>query len=179
MIGTDRVLISGLPQLDAENSSKQRKVQVIVLDLEALILGKRSLKEMNFELLISEKIAIGIRLEELLCTRQGKKNGIKKPKLTLDRSLMDDAFCPIWDKEKRIDSYVAYLIGLKSKNTYHRAKQVCLYGNLELISAMDKGEISIAMGAQQTKNRTFKSSSFINPQNPQGEQSCLYQESVQ
>jgi hypothetical protein len=151
IIGTDRVLINGLAQIEAKRLLGLRRVQVTILDLEALVLEKRSLKETSVDLLISEKIAIGLRLEQLLGNHQGKRNDIAKSQQTIKKNIDGNPLCPIWDKVGRVDSYISYLVGLSSKNTYHRAKQVCLQGNLELIRAMDSEKISIAMAAQKVK----------------------------
>jgi hypothetical protein len=65
IVGTDRGLISGLAQMEAYRNMGMKKARVIVLDLEALILEMRSIKELNNHFLMSELIAIGIRLENL------------------------------------------------------------------------------------------------------------------
>lgn len=164
IIGTDGFLISGISEFESKKASKQRKIQATILDLEAIALGHRSIKEMNFDLLISEKVAIGIRLEQVLGKHQGARNDIKKSTESIKKIINDPELCPKWDKVERLDSYIAVLIDLKSKNTYHRAKQVCMHGNLELIHSMDQKQISIAMAAQNIKVPKSSTKSKFNPQ---------------
>lgn len=164
IVGTDGLLISGLSELEAQKSSKQRKIQVTLLDLEAIALGHRSLNETNLELLVSEKVALGIRLEQVLGKHQGARNDIKESPKLIKKIIDDSELCPKWDKVERLDSYVAHLIDLKSKNTYQRAKQVYLQGNLDLIHAMDQRQISIAMAAQNLKILKSPNKLKFNPQ---------------
>lgn len=65
IIGTDAVLISGLAIL---NAHAKNTIKVLVLDLISLITGKRYLskKLLHNKLLISERVAIGLRLEQLI-----------------------------------------------------------------------------------------------------------------
>ena len=65
IVGTDRVLISGLAQIEAYKKRGLQKIQIIVLDLVALTLGIRSLQDFKVDFLVSERVAIGVRLEYL------------------------------------------------------------------------------------------------------------------
>lgn len=70
IIGTDCILISGLVELKASKEAQQEKIKAIILDLEAAILGISTIKNIINTLLISERVAIGLRLEQLLENRQ-------------------------------------------------------------------------------------------------------------
>jgi hypothetical protein len=48
----------------------------------------------------------------------------------------------------RTETQVAKLVALNSKNTYHRAKQIYLHGDEDLIQAVDVEEISINKGVE-------------------------------
>lgn len=65
IIGTDAVLISGLAILNAHSGNT---IKALVLDLISLITDKRYLSKelLHNKLLISERTAIGLRLEQLI-----------------------------------------------------------------------------------------------------------------
>lgn len=150
IIGTDRVLISGLMQLRAHKTLKTNTVPVKILDLEALLLEMRSIEEININFLISEQVAIGLRIEELLGDRQGKRNDLhpnKKDRHTYEMTTLDRICDEVQDKGK----VISRVAGFSSRNSYYRARQVYLHGNSELIDKLDKKELSIAMAAQQSK----------------------------
>lgn len=64
IIGTDAMLISGLAILNAHPA---HTIKVLILDLISLLSKKRYLsKNLINKLLISERIAIGLRLEQLI-----------------------------------------------------------------------------------------------------------------
>ncbi len=143
LIGTDGVLISGLNQIKHFKSLGINKIPVKILDLEALFLGKVMIQKFKSELLISEEVAIGLRLESLLGNRQGQRNDLK-PSALKNRTLL-----PMWGEVKgRKDILVAKCIGY-STNTYYRAKRVYLFGSSQLIDAVDRKEISIAEAAEK------------------------------
>lgn len=144
LVGTDSVLISGLNQLETYLKLGTQKTEVIIIDLEALLLGERTLKDFNINLVISEEIAIGLRLEQLIGNRQGQRNDLSlKPQE--DKSPL----LPTWREVKgRKDIWVAKILGY-STNTYYRAKRVCLMGSPILIDAMDNKSICISVAMQQ------------------------------
>jgi hypothetical protein len=149
IVGTDGVLISGLAQMEIYKAAGIKKSQVMVLDLEALFLETRPIEDMNIHLLlISERVAIGLRLEQLISSRMGRP---KNPNLSSrEKELKNNPkTLPKWGEiVGRKDVKVAHMIGF-STNTYYRAKQTYLKGNAELIDALDCKDISIARGAKQ------------------------------
>lgn len=153
IIGTDGVLIAGWGQLEAQKSLKQRKALVTVLDLEAIALEKRMLKEMNLDLSISEKVAIGLRLEQLIGSYQGQRNDLKGSRgIINDNILENDQLCRPGDKVVRNDSLIANLVDLGSKDTYLRAKKVYLHGDIEIIQAMDNKDLPVKKAARKIKD---------------------------
>ncbi len=144
LVGTDGILITGLGQIEMFKSMGFNKIQVTILDLEALLLGDRSLQNTNIEFSISERVAIGLRLEQMLGHRQGKRNDLKKSNRINQESSKDiQQLRPRWDEVGRVDIYISKLIGF-GKGTYHRARYVCLKGTQSLIDLMDRKEITIA-----------------------------------
>jgi hypothetical protein len=124
----------------------------LVLDLEALLLEKRTIKDLNVDLLISEKIAIGLRLEQLLGNRQGQRNDLRHQKN--DNGKNSTQLHRICDEVAGgKGSKIAQLIGLPSKDSYYRARQVYLRGDLELIDMLDQKQISIAMAVKKANSR--------------------------
>lgn len=143
IVGTDGVLIAGLAQIEKCQFSGIKKTPVMVLDLEALLLEKRLFTDIKFQLLISEEIAIGLRLESLLGNRQGQRNDLKSS------SAKNQTLLPTWGEVSgRKDIKVAKILGY-STNTYYRAKQLYLRGASELISAVDRKEIPIAAAVRR------------------------------
>jgi hypothetical protein len=167
IVGTDGVLISGLTQLEAYKASGTRKVQAVVLDLEALILEKRALREMAVELLLSERIAIALRLSQLFKSKQFR------PRWDENKSHIENrvvSFCPTWDETRsRTDEIIARLIDLNSKSTYHRAKQVYLKGTIDLISMVDGEQITIGEAAKIAKLSSRQQFEFIQVWKQKGE----------
>ena len=160
IIGTNGVLISGLAQLDLQKSLKKAKPQVIVLDLEAIALGERSLKEANLELLISEKVAIGLCLERLIGSYSGKRNDLINEQNDDQIAINKSPCCP--GNKVRLDSVIANLVDIGSRDTYFRAKTVYLHGDVEIIQAMDNQSLAVKSAALKIKN--LKVNLLNNPQ---------------
>ena len=70
IIGTDGMLISVLAILNAHSEGQ---VKDLVLDLTSLITEKRSIALLLHRLFITERIAIGLRIEQLIGNLQGGK----------------------------------------------------------------------------------------------------------
>jgi len=154
LVGTDGILISGLMQIEIHKVSGIKKARVTVLDLEAILLEKRSIGDLNINLLISEQIAIGLRLEQLLGNHPGQRNDLHKHENFINsnnpqpRRICDEV---VNDKGSKI----AKLVGLPSRDAYYRARQVYLHGNSELINMLDEKQISIALAAKKINSKKF------------------------
>jgi len=167
LVGTDGVLIRCLFQLEAYKKMGKSKIPVTIIDVGSLLLGVRTIEEIPVQFLTSDRVAIGLRLEQLIGNRQGQRTDLnKKAKIHKNSSELR----PKWDEVKyekeildslpipsracnavngrRTENRVAKLVTLNSKNTYHRAKQVYLQGDEALIQALDRDEISINKAAQ-------------------------------
>lgn len=136
IIGTDGILISGLAILNAHSGDQ---IKVLLLDLTLIINKVISIEDLLYKLLISERIAIGLRLEQLIGNRQGQRttNNIINPKHNNTSYQING----------RTDDYVAKIIGF-SKDTYIRCKQVYLSKDQKLINAVDNKTMSIAKAAK-------------------------------
>ena len=153
MMGLDNVLISGFNKIEAYKAAGRDKIPAIVLDLEALLSKLRTLESLHNSAVISEKVAVGIRLEQLIGDRQGKRSNLihekpqdDNPDYALLRRNCDEVI-EAW----RTDQNVAAMVNFSSKDTYRRAKRVCLQGISALINAMDCKKISIAHAAKIAK----------------------------
>jgi len=182
LVGTDGVLIRCLFQLEAYKKMGKSKVPVTIIDVDSLLLGVRTIEEIPVQFLTSERVAIGLRLEQLIGNRQGQRTDLNKNTKIRENS---SELRPIWDEVKdkkstldslptpslvyavvngiRTENRVAKWVALNSKNTYHRAKQVYLEGDEALIQALDRNEISINKAAQLvqlSKDASLSQSNF-------------------
>lgn len=144
IVGTDRVLISGLAQFECLKEVKLKKVLVTALDLESLLLGLRTIKDINDALLISERISIGLRLEQLISIRRQKIFTDGRAKGMELRRKCDEV-------ETRYGEQIAHSLGLMGKNNYHLAKLVYLNGIPELVDYLDKKQIPISLAAEVSR----------------------------
>ncbi len=129
LLGTDGVLISGLTQLEIYKAAGRDKTPVIILDLESLRLGSRTLLDLHKCFVISEQVATGLRLEQLRSNHQSQRNNLNKGINQNDES-------------------IARSVCFDSKDTYIHAKFACLQGISELVNAMDCKKISITKAAE-------------------------------
>ena len=154
IVSTDRVLISGLSELQAQKANGMKKVPVTVLDVGSLILEMRSLQTMGTDLLLSERLAIGLHLEQLLGKARGYRSDLKKRHTNKPLDNNGSQLHRICDEVAGgKGSKIAQLIGLPSKDSYYRARQVYLRGDLELIDMLDQKQISIAMAVKKANSR--------------------------
>ena len=147
IIGTDGVLISGLEMF---NNHSGDKIRALILNLISIINKTRSLEAILYKLSISERIAIGLRLEQLIGNRQGQR---------ATNNTINSEHKDIWYQVNgRTAAYIATLIGF-SKDTYIRGKQVYLSKDQELINAVDNKIMSINKAAKlirlNNKNQNF------------------------
>jgi plasmid maintenance system antidote protein VapI len=140
IMGTDGILISGLQIL---NNHSEKTIPALILDLAAILSKELSLENIIHKLSISERVAIGLRLEQLIGNRQGQKNTKNNP---INQQISGIYYQIIG----RTDVFVANIIQL-SKNTYIRAKQVYLSYNEHLINAVDNKIMPINKAREQLK----------------------------
>ncbi|MBP9728650.1 MAG: hypothetical protein KBD23_00705, partial [Gammaproteobacteria bacterium] len=159
IIGGDRVLISGLYQLEVAQLKGCEQVTVLVIDLESLFLGMKAIHEFSY-LSISEKIEIGLRLERLMGHPPGESHDLKThASLKINKNTSEPI--PIWGAfTGRKDIFIAKILGY-STNTYYRAKQVYLHGIPELIQAMDLKKVRINKAYTLSKLNEIEQTDWI------------------
>jgi DNA-binding transcriptional regulator YdaS (Cro superfamily) len=162
IISTNGMLISGSVELQAYKATKINKIKVIILDLEGLLLGVNSIKDILSKFTTTELIAIGCSLEKLLENRQGQRNdlSLKQSKTQINSNNLGSLSTIWYEVTGRTDNKIAKILGL-SKGSYLRAKQVYLNGSEELINALDDKQISIARAATIAKLPKDQQHNFI------------------
>ncbi len=149
IVGTDGVLIRCVAKFEKYKNEKIKKIPVTLIDLEALLLEMRSITQIRSNFMISERIAIGLRLEQLLGNRRGQRNDLDPGPIITEISNNNAQLRRICDEVVgRKDVKIAEIIGLESKDTYHRAKQVYCQGVPALIEELDQKRLSIARAAK-------------------------------
>lgn len=128
IIGTDKVLISGIEQLQSLKILKLKKAMVFVLDLKALLLGIRTLKECSFNFLISEQTLVGLRLEQLIANDFNRSKSL--PYVCNQRG-------------ERYEQEIARMVGFENSMAYSQAKMIYHKGSPTLMQTVDKKQISL------------------------------------
>ena len=162
IISTNGMLISGLAELQAYKVAKTNQIKVIILDLEGLLLGVNSIKEILSKFTTTELMAIGCSLGKLLENRQGQRNdlSLKQSKTQINSNNLGSLSTIWYEVTGRTDNKIAKILGF-SKGSYLRAKQVYLNGSEELINALDNKQISIARAATIAKLSKNQQHNFI------------------
>ena len=162
IISTNGMLISGSVELQAYKATKINKIKVIILDLEGLLLGVNSIKDILSKFTTTELIAIGCILEKLLENRQGQRNdlSLKQSKTQINSNNLGSLRTIWYEVTGRTDNKIAKIL-VFSKGSYLRAKQVYLNGSEELINALDDKQISIARAATIAKLSKDQQHNFI------------------
>lgn len=148
IIGTDRVLIAGLSQFKALKLIKMKRIIVTVLDLESTLLEIKPIRDPNCSFLISEQIAIGLRLEKLIGKNQSKISDFYSCRC---RDLNMIELCRKCDEVKINFEKIAYIVGMNNKNDYFLARQVYLHGHSEIINKLDRKETDIPTAVEFLK----------------------------
>jgi transcriptional regulator with XRE-family HTH domain len=150
ILNVNRDLVSGLGQKQDLDKKGVKMMSAIVLNVDALWSGEVSLKDLPCYLLVSEKIAIGLYLEDRLGKIQGKRNDILQKKLKNDEksgSLVEASRQVKYRKSRnKTVEKIASILGM-SDWKYRAAKKVYLQGIPQLIDAVDYDHISINRAA--------------------------------
>jgi len=145
----------------AHQRLSHQRVPVLILDLKALLCKQFNLSDIQKELLLSDRIAIGMCLENYVGKRQGQRSDViidkqqSTPNNQNDRK--NDHSLPPFLAEVKImmrgqetREYVASRIDMK-RTRYQQGKQLLCFGNPELISAVDQHKISISLAAKKVR----------------------------
>lgn len=145
IIGTDKVLISGLKQLESLKISKLKKATVLVLDPSSLLLGIKTLKDFNFSFLISEQVLMGLRLEQLIsnCSDSSKKS----PCILMFKT-KEGPYRKCNEVSGRYLKEIAHMVGFENEMDYAQAKMVYFKGSPSIIQRVDQNQISLPDAAK-------------------------------
>lgn len=113
--------------------------------------------------LVSERVEIGIALENFLGTRQGYRSDLEKiknqtiaikrkkimPKTMQKSSLMNEDAQVIQKKRIPLRQLIAQRLGFGSHFTYQNAKKIKNFGELTLLGEVDQQKISISKAAKR------------------------------
>jgi ParB family chromosome partitioning protein len=139
-IGVDAYyqLIFGARRLEAcADILGWKQIPCIVLALESVLAGEYAENEFRKQFTASERAAIGKAVEAELLANE-RRGGDHKSK---------SAIAHIDSPNNRSVDLAAKRAGFESAESFERAKTVVQKGSPELITAMDKGEVSIAAAA--------------------------------
>lgn len=153
VIDSDNRLVCGGRRLKAFQELGINKIPARTVSIQAIVLGEYAENEVRKDFTNSERVAIAKAVEMELGNRQGQRTDLpeksddacqaelldserneysKKPSLNLDDV-----------KGVRTDQLAAKKAGFGNKDTYRQAKSVVEKGTPELVSAMDRGDVSI------------------------------------
>ena len=159
IIDADGILISGLVELQAYKKAKKAKIKVVILEVKELLLGTNIIKSNQF--IVTELVAIGLRLQQLLGNRQGRRNDLNlKASTGKDNNLLQAnniGYAIIG----RTDHKIASILGFSSKDSYIRAKKVYLNGSKKLIQALIAKHVPIGRAAVIAKFPKNQQAKFI------------------
>lgn len=141
VVGTDMALISGLAQVESLKIAQLKRVSVLALDLEAMLLGFRTIDSTNFRFLISEKVAIGLRLEQLIHGHLERDGKLVKCTCQDNNKHQPHRICD--EVKDRFGDRIAHITGFGNKAEYHSARFVYLHDASKLIDFLDRQLISI------------------------------------
>ncbi len=168
IIDADGILISGLVELQADQKAKKAKIKVVMLNVKELLLETNIIKNISNQFIITELVAIGLRLEQLLGNRQGRRNDLNL-KASIDK-INDNNLLQAgsigYGIIGRTDHKIASILGFSGKDSYIRAKKVYLNGSKELIQALIAKHITIAKAAAIAKDPKSQQSKFIRSLKP-------------
>jgi len=139
LIDENNQLIFGMRRLQATNLLNQKYIKVYKLNLYKIIGNCETINELRNKFTLSERTAIGIKLEKVINHSHGGK---RPPKQVHNFAL---------EKSQKTRAFIAEIIGLGSHYTYDLAKIVLKQAHYKLIQAVDSNTISISSAAQLAK----------------------------
>ena len=163
IIDADGILISGLVELQAYKKAKKAKIKVIMLEVKELLSGTNIIKNISNQFIVTELVAIGLRLQQLLGNRQGRRNDLNLKASTgkiNDNNLLQAGSIG-YAIIGRTDDKIASILGFSSQDSYIRAKKVYLNGSKELIQALIAKHVPIGRAAVIAKLPKNQQSKFI------------------
>lgn len=144
-------LISGLIKLQELARTNIKQTTVIILNLKEVLQKSCIIDQINCQFTMIEKIAIGVHVNRLFGSRQGKRGDLKKlaKKINNEKLLSLGDICP--QVTGKTDDFIAKFLGLDNYKNYMRAKKVYFNGCQELITALKNETIAISKAANIAK----------------------------
>jgi N6-adenosine-specific RNA methylase IME4 len=134
VITPDHELIAGRRRIEAAKSLGWKSIPVHVVDIESVMRGEYDENILRKDFTVSERVAIGGKVEKLLGNRQGQRT-----------NRLVQNFAQV--KGKKTRELAAKKAGFGNAETYRQAKLIVTGGASELIAAVDANEISVYAGA--------------------------------
>ncbi|MBF0400748.1 MAG: ParB N-terminal domain-containing protein [Magnetococcales bacterium] len=128
-------LVFGQRRLEACRSLEWENISARVIDVPSL-LAERDENEVRKNFTISERVAIGLAVEKLLGDRRGQRTDIADSEHVVN--------CPHVEPGQKTREVAAREAGFENETVFRRARHVTEHGTPELVSAMDKGDVSVS-----------------------------------
>lgn len=117
-----------------------KSIKVWIVDLAAILQGEQAIDTLLPLLPISERVALGLRLEKQMGSRQGQRTDLPQ---------LPQNFAEVAGKANRETRQIlAKLVGFGNHETYRMAKQVVSHGSSKLVRVMDQQLTSVFKAAQ-------------------------------
>jgi N6-adenosine-specific RNA methylase IME4 len=130
----DFELIAGRRRIEAAKLLGLKDIAVHVVDIESVVRGEYDENTLRKDFTVSERVAIGGKVEKLLGKRQGQRT-----------NRLVQNFAQV--KGRKTRELAAQKAGFGNAETYRQAKLIATSGASELIAAVDASEISVFAGA--------------------------------
>ena len=131
VINSNNELVCGGRRIEAMRLLGITEIPTRIVNVESIILGEYAENEVRKDFTVSERVAIARAVEESLGNRQGQRTDLEPPQNFVEV------------KGKETIEIAAQKAGFNNKETYRQAKTIIDNGAPELISKVDKGEVSI------------------------------------
>lgn len=135
VIDADENLVAGERRLRACELLGFTHIPAHVIDLDAIILGEHAENEMRKDFTVSERVAIGRALEELIGERRGRPSA----------DIVENF--PQFEGGVKTRDLAAQKAGFGNARTYQQAKSVVESGTPELVAALESGKVSVSAAA--------------------------------
>jgi N6-adenosine-specific RNA methylase IME4/ParB-like chromosome segregation protein Spo0J len=136
VITPDGKLIAGERRIEAYKLLGRDTIPVREVDIDAVVFGEMAENEVRKDFTMSERVAIGRKVEAEIGKRQGQRT---------DRLVQNIGEVA---KGEKTDAIAAKRAGFGNPETYRQAKTVTTKGAEELVTAVDDKTISISAGAE-------------------------------
>lgn len=159
-IDSDNYLIFGDETLNLYRQHHKKTIPAWRIALSDLAEGHYDQELFIKRFFISERVSIGIALENFLGKHQGQRNDLKnKTLLTTETTSKEEISCKLMQHDAQVSlkktsnlrQRVANRLGFGSHFTYMNAKKIKLHGSELLIARVDCKELAISTAARLIK----------------------------